>query len=402
MCDTLGFLSGDRGYLAKNSDRSPNEPQLVEFYPAREGLGGDLRVTYTTIPQAERTHAVLLSRPAWMWGAEIGVNEHGLCIGNEAVFTKGNYGKTGLTGMDMLRLALERTDTATTAAELLIELLQRYGQGGNCGFDHKFYYDNGFLIMDRKKLYVLETAGKEWVLKEQTRASISNRLSLGGDGDRYSGAPCDFRKRYTEPVYTHFSGSVHRLAQTRDSLATAEDTMDCMTALRRHRHGSDPFGKGDVGSVCMHFGGLVGDHTTASMVVELAEGRTVVWNTGTSLPCVSLFKPWLFGSDMTAPVFAPGDEGAKRYWLQAEELRRALVGREIPAAFYAERDALQQRWVETVKTLREEDFPAFSKRCAEEEKEFFLRWSVEKLAPRKVSADFRNRWAKKNEALEKL
>ena len=402
MCDTLGFLSAGRGYFAKNSDRSPNEPQVVEFYPAREGLGGELSVTYMTVPRAERTHAVLLSRPAWMWGAEIGVNEHGVCIGNEAVFTKGKYGKTGLTGMDMLRLALERADTAEKAAELLIELLQRHGQGGNCGFDHNFYYDNGFLIMDRQRLFVLETAGKDWVLKEQTRASISNRLSLGSDGDRYGGEACDFRKRYTEPLYTYFSASAHRLADTRESLAAAADTADCMAALRRHRRGSDPFCKGDVGSVCMHFGGMVGDHTTASMVVELREKDILVWNTGCSLPCVSLFKPWLFGSDMVAPVFVAGAEEAKRYWLQAEQFRRALVGREIPQEFYAERNALQKRWIETAAALPREEFPAFSKRCAEEEQEFFRYWSEDKFPRRKVSADFLGRWAKKNEALEKL
>ena len=108
--------------------------------------------TYISIPQAERTYAVLLSRPVWMWGAEMGVNEFGLCIGNEAVFTKGAYGKTGLTGMDMVRLALERCKSAKEALELLIELLKTYGQGGNCGYAHDFYYDNAFLLMDRSEL----------------------------------------------------------------------------------------------------------------------------------------------------------------------------------------------------------------------------------------------------------
>ena len=66
--------------------------------------------------------------------------------------------------MDMVRLGLERSKTAKEAVQLLISLLETYGQGGNCGFDHDFFYDNAFLIMDRENLFVLETAGKQWVL----------------------------------------------------------------------------------------------------------------------------------------------------------------------------------------------------------------------------------------------
>ena len=79
MCDTLASLASStaRGaaLFAKNSDRERNEAQVLEVRPAREGAAGrPLRVTYISIPDVERAHACLLSRPFWMWGAEMGAN----------------------------------------------------------------------------------------------------------------------------------------------------------------------------------------------------------------------------------------------------------------------------------------------------------------------------------------
>ena len=100
MCDTIGkIIPGKGGFFGKNSDRSPNEPQVVEYYPAQVHNTAKVKTTYIEVDQVEKTKAIVLSRPTWMWGGEMGVNECGVCIGNEAVFTKGAYGKDGLTGI---------------------------------------------------------------------------------------------------------------------------------------------------------------------------------------------------------------------------------------------------------------------------------------------------------------
>ena len=403
MCDTLGKLGKARSFFAKNSDRSPNEIQIMEYHCARKGLSGNLDCTYISIPQVPETYGVLLSRPAWMWGAEMGVNEFGLCIGNEAVFTKGAYGKTGLTGMDMVRLALERTRSAKDALDLLISLLETYGQGGNCGFDHDFYYDNAFLIMDREALFVLETAGKQWVYKQYPAANISNRLSIGADGDGYSGGSAfDFRKRFTEPVYTTFSGSVRRKMQLAHCLPTVDSVTGCMDALRQHDcKAKNPFAKGSVSSACMHYGGLVGDHTTSSMVVSLENNRTVVWSTGSSLPCVSLFKPWLFGTVEILPITAEGSKAGEAYWLEAEKFRRSLLGKQLPAAYYAERDAIQNRWITQAEEIHGDEFTAFSRACLEEEQAFFHNWANYPFDKAACAPGFSGRWEKKNKVLWK-
>src|ERR1019366_2269250 len=136
VCDTMVTISRDGVLFAKNSDRDANEAQLLEWVPsARHGKGSRVRCTWIEIPQASVTNAVLISRPWWMWGAEMGANEHGVVIGNEAVFTNQPYGEPALLGMDLLRLALERASDSAGAAEVIVELLERYGQGGACSHE---------------------------------------------------------------------------------------------------------------------------------------------------------------------------------------------------------------------------------------------------------------------------
>ncbi|KAF1432760.1 Secernin-2, partial [Spheniscus magellanicus] len=120
--------------------------------------------TYLEIEQAERTHAVVLSCPAWLWGAEMGANEHGVCVGNEGVWTREPLGEDeALLGMDLVRLGLERGSSAREALEVIAALLERYGQGGSCKEEPvPFVYHNTFLLADRTEAWVLETAGRYW------------------------------------------------------------------------------------------------------------------------------------------------------------------------------------------------------------------------------------------------
>jgi secernin len=65
-----------------------------------------LQCTYITVEQVEATHAVILSKPSWMWGAEMGANANGVVIGNEAVWTKLESPldcDEKLLGMDLVR-----------------------------------------------------------------------------------------------------------------------------------------------------------------------------------------------------------------------------------------------------------------------------------------------------------
>lgn len=48
---------------------------MVAIGGSQHPEGAQLRCTYITIPQAPATLAVVLSKPSWMWGAEMGANE---------------------------------------------------------------------------------------------------------------------------------------------------------------------------------------------------------------------------------------------------------------------------------------------------------------------------------------
>jgi secernin len=192
MCDTIVALGpstrGGVTLFGKNSDREPDEVQNIIIVPHKQYKSGEMvRCTYISIPQAAETSRVLLSQPFWMFGAEMGANEHGVMIGNEAVFTREKPSASGLTGMDLLRLALERGKTAREAMETIIKLLEEFGQGGNCGYRQKFLYMNSWLIADEREAYVLESVKSWWAWKRITdHWSISNVLSLEMDFDAVS------------------------------------------------------------------------------------------------------------------------------------------------------------------------------------------------------------------------
>lgn len=357
MCDTfvaLGNSTADgRVLFAKNSDREPNEASELVIIPRATHQAGEMvRCTYIELPQVEETFQILLAKPFWIWGAEMGSNEFGVTIGNEAVFTRDEYGKEpGLIGMDFLRLALERTRTAHAALLLVVELLERYGQSGNCGFAHKMYYHNSYLIADPDEAWVLETSAKQWAAyKVKDVGSISNAITIESEWDMASEnlvahaiekgwckdpAKFSFSRCYSEPVYTKFSDARRRQVCTLNQLKDNKGSLDpamMMTILRNHRDESDVNWSPDKGiggaDVCMHagWGPIRGSQSAGSMVTQLDRSDTVHWLTGTAAPCTSLFKPvWLdCGIPATGPSPKGVDDQSSLYWRHEAVHRRIL------------------------------------------------------------------------------
>ncbi|MBK7398649.1 MAG: C69 family dipeptidase [Myxococcales bacterium] len=259
MCDTMVVVppSGPV-WFAKNSDREPGEAQVVEHHPAGPAI--ERRATWVPIPEPAPRAAVVLSRPAWMWGAEMGVNEYGVAIGNEAVFTRLPVARVGLTGMDLLRLALEQARTADDALELLAGLLARHGQGGRCGFRSAgFRYHNAFVIADRRGAWLLETADRCWAaVRVRGVRTTSNVLTIDAPdrigpgtleearrrGFYRDDRPFSFREAFGRTDMAFLSGGDVRRACSLRTLSARDggegtDLARCMAALRDHG-GHDP------------------------------------------------------------------------------------------------------------------------------------------------------------------
>jgi len=335
MCDTVVVLDPEssRVLFAKNSDRNPNEAQLLEWHPAAEHApSSSVRCSSLQIPQAPHTHAVLISRPYWMWGAEMGLNEHGVVIGNEAVFTRSPVPRVGLSGMDLVRLALERASTAAQAVEQIEALLDQWPQGGEMGHEHRgFRYHSSFLIADRTEAWVLETSGAGRASERISSGvrAISNALTL---------PELQAQRRFP---HTAISAADTRRCRVQSLAAHATGPADLFALLRDHGPDGGPhyrWHNGAMSAPCMHAGGLLAaSQTTGSLVVELGPEGVSAWATGTAAPCTGLFKP--------VAVDQPMELGSSLWWSH-EVLHRSCIRDPSGAmGFTTERDAVEARWL---------------------------------------------------------
>jgi len=433
MCDTFialqNITSDGSVILGKNSDREPNEAQVLEFHPPKNYLGNEkIRCTYLEIPQVKQTHAVLLFRPFWMWGGEMGANAKGVVIGNEAVWTRMPLIRNrGLTGMDILRLALERSLTAAKALETIIQLLADHGQGGICGYeDRKMVYHNSFIIADPKEAWVLETAGSLWAcLKIKDFYAISNGLTIGEEFDEChpdlintarkrgwmkKGETFNFARSFSDRLYTTFSACRVRQKRSNRLINNNKGKMDVSSTiemLRDHKEKDYHPASHLLGNrLCAHAANKLfrnASQTVGSLVAHLKPDIQTYWATGTSAPCTGIFKPvWFEGN--VVPDLGPVPDGIfnlKTLWWHHEKLHRSVL-LDYPtriAAFKKERDDLEQLYIKQVLNSEHGSRFNLSETIFEQAREKTTKWItlVENLPIQSRSRVFYKRyWKKQN------
>jgi dipeptidase len=337
-CDTLVATStatADRSVIfAKNSDRLPDECQHLRMYAARDWAAGSVvRCQYVALPQVRHTYRVLGSQPFWLWGFEHGVNERGVVIGNEAIWTTAPRQQVGLLGMDLIRLGLERGGTAREAVDAMTALLEEHGQGGSPRHNdpRAACYDSSFILADPGEAWVLETSGRDWAARRvQGVYSISNAPCLGTEFDLASRAlrarrGLDFARdlgEYTQHPQTSGRTRCARSRQLLQGRAGQIGVADMMAFLRDHGAAAASQEPATFGpTLCAHPGT---GQTAASMVVHLHRDGFTAWCSLVT-PCISVFLPFFVDADVPgtlaqgAATFSP----ASPWWCIKRLLDRA-------------------------------------------------------------------------------
>ncbi len=351
MCDSLVAVGGETAsgttLFAKNSDRKAGECQpFLQFPEAWHPPGARVRCTHIEIPQVEHSFRVMGHSPWWVWGFEHGVNEHGVALGNHTVFSKDPVEEQpGLIGMDLVRLALERSRSAREAVETIATLLEAHGQGGSAFAPGAAGYHNSFSIADPREAWLLETTGRRFAARRARRDALSNHLCLGSDWELGSRdlasyarerGYCEASDRLDLAAAYRNPGVPGRISEgrrrrSRELLARASAGVDVRTLqgiLRDHGEGGPvrlPDSTLDEErhfTLCMH-AEPVGT-TTASLVAPLPRDCARPWPVWISFasPCIGIFLP-VYLDGVIPPELARGGEAceAGSAWWSFERLQ---------------------------------------------------------------------------------
>ena len=376
-----------------------------------------MRLTHLLIPQAEETYEVILTKAFWTYGCEIGINEFGLAMGEEAVYTgeSSKEDRDGIIGPDLTRLALERARNCREAIQIMTTLLEQYGQGGSAELKGNSHFDSSFLMSDVHEAYILETAGRHWALKKiPSIGAISNLLVIGSDWDEISlksGQPkVDWSKTYGIPEIPPTLGAAERRAITENCLTSAKGNFDVKTAfklMRQHGEGYHPATADIHRNICVHAGPQETRWWQAdgAMVTDVDSDDTIAWCTATSGTCVSIFKPVFLGLDPPdiGPIPTECFDPRSLWWRHELLHRRAMADfdNSVPE-IREEFDAIEDGFLAEVSAVKggtTQEKREFSDYCFREAARATDRWIHELSANRHLifeDAAYRAMWQRLN------
>ena len=230
-----------------------------------------------------------------------------------------------------------------------------------------------FLVADRAECFIIETYERFWVWRRvHGIAAISNQYSITTNWDRaslsliewaISKGHCtrehpvfNFATIFGSNVMEVFAQGSCRRNQIFEALERADSisVATCMRVLRMHSHEPtcnefDPSSLAATGkqTVCMHYAGQVRRaQTTGSVISHLAQPNPqspevpesdildTHWVTGTSSPCLSVFKPLIGVDALQQDLISPQFYAPDSIWWKGELLHRLVLKK------FAERSSL--------------------------------------------------------------
>ncbi|MEG0377227.1 MAG: hypothetical protein RR614_01995, partial [Eubacterium sp.] len=305
---------------------------------------------------------------------------------------------------------------------VILGLLEKYGQGGNCGFYAPGFYHNAFLITDTENAWVLETAGEYWAAeKVKGIRTISNTMTVHqydrihegtianavAKGYCKSEADFDFTEAYLDKTEKWTGSGIDRQCKTNAVLNADAGKVDTETMLRALRsHNVENYWENSFASPCMHAGANGDAHSSASMIaITRPDGKSTYWGTNMSIPCIAPYKPFWFDAFADDLVF-PYDkqEEAMDAWLYREDINRAFVdGRIDEETYKKELYAMENDWIVRCAAVEDKDAATrkvFAEAVSKEEKAFIDKWTAiakQAASAPKGDAAYQDVWKEWNE-----
>uniref|UniRef100_A0A182QEC9 Uncharacterized protein n=1 Tax=Anopheles farauti TaxID=69004 RepID=A0A182QEC9_9DIPT len=166
--------------FGRNGTGSTEQVSEVVYLPTADGadpitLPGGCEI------EGGASLAVILNKPAGSWGAESGSNEKAVTVGLSYSEGAGVDGK--VSPVDLVRLGLERGDSATDVIDKVVALVEKHAPE-----DHNAL-KAAFVICDPTAVWLLNVAGQFWAAKQVQESSVAlsaTGFTIGAGFDRSS------------------------------------------------------------------------------------------------------------------------------------------------------------------------------------------------------------------------
>jgi len=313
-----------------NATGNPSQFHGLHRCLGREfALGETVQTQTLAVPQVRRTWTTLGSQPPGCWGYGHGINEHYLAIGYIPLPATRLARPQGLLATDLVRLTLERAQTARQAVKTAADLIETYGLAAEARAA-----DHAFVLADTQEAFLQETAGRHWVCQEiqQVRAA-SGQSMIRQDWDQISqGLAVEAITRQWWPddgTKLDFASVANQEARARDfpprrwgratQLLVEQSPHIDAAFLRRiltdHYEGTPeevhPLNESAFPEpLCRHASRSRPEATVASLVAELHSDSSripMIW-CALGPPCSSIYFPIFLDGEVPASFTAPENE----------------------------------------------------------------------------------------------